>query len=258
MSWTVTPQQKTDPDALAYLAEVERADGQALESGVRDAVIAFVTGCKTDGLWSSIDYCLILSGARSLAGALIPLKGGTPQNNGFASGDYNRKTGLKGDGSTKYLNTNYPDNFNAQNNIHIVTYASEAATGSVAGYVYSDGNVTSGFLKAGSDLYFRGRSNNGKLYSGSGSSTGYMGIKRQLSTEIKTVLGAGSELVTTENSSAPTGQTFVIHCARSSGNVLNAFSNGRLNVVSIGAALDLAAYRTRINNLVDAFAAAIP
>ena len=90
MSWVITGMQKTDPDALAYLAEVERIDGQALESGTRNAVIAFVTGCKADGIWTAIKASCILSGARTLSGALMPLAGTAPSNFNFVSGDYNR------------------------------------------------------------------------------------------------------------------------------------------------------------------------
>jgi hypothetical protein len=56
---------------------------------------------------TAIKASCILAGARTLAGALVPLAGAAPTNVGpFVSGDYNRKTGLVGDGSTKYLNSN--------------------------------------------------------------------------------------------------------------------------------------------------------
>ena len=41
MSWLITGSQKLDPDALDYLDRVEFVDGQALEAGVRTAVIDF-------------------------------------------------------------------------------------------------------------------------------------------------------------------------------------------------------------------------
>lgn len=43
-----------DVDAQAYITAVDAADGQALETGVRDAINAFVVGCKADGIWAAI------------------------------------------------------------------------------------------------------------------------------------------------------------------------------------------------------------
>lgn len=93
----------TDPDALAYIAGVEAADGQTLEPAVSSALGTFIVGLKVDGWYGAITNACILCGARTLAGALIPLKGGAPTNNNFVSGDYNRKTGLLGNAATKSL-----------------------------------------------------------------------------------------------------------------------------------------------------------
>jgi hypothetical protein len=67
-----------DADAQAYITAVETADGQALETGVRDAINAFVVGCKADGIWNAIKASCILAGARTLTGALVPLVGTAP------------------------------------------------------------------------------------------------------------------------------------------------------------------------------------
>jgi hypothetical protein len=40
-----------DADAVAYIAAVEAADGQALETATRMAINSFVKGCKADGIW---------------------------------------------------------------------------------------------------------------------------------------------------------------------------------------------------------------
>ncbi len=93
----------TDADAIAYVAAVEAADGQALEFGVGKAINDFVVGCKLDGTWSAIKASCILAGARTLNGALVPLAGTAPTNNNFVSGDYNRKTGVGGQWEYKVL-----------------------------------------------------------------------------------------------------------------------------------------------------------
>ena len=81
------PPVSLDSDALIYINNVEAAEGQQLESGVRQAISDFVAGCKSDGIWNSLVSCCILAGARTLYGALIPLVGTAPSNVNFAAGD---------------------------------------------------------------------------------------------------------------------------------------------------------------------------
>jgi hypothetical protein len=124
------PAPSFDADALAYITAVEAADGQALESGVKTAINDFVVGCKSDGIWAAINQSYILAGARTLNGALVPLKGPAPTNFNFVSADYNRETGLKGNGTTKYLSTNRLMNAEAQDNRHIaLMFTSPISTG---------------------------------------------------------------------------------------------------------------------------------
>jgi len=117
-----------DPDALAYIAAVEAADGQALEEGVATAFTEFITGCKSDGIWTALKASCILAGARTLSGALVPLVGTAPTNFNFVSADYNRETGLKGNGSTKYLNSNRASNDDPVDSKHLFVNFSEKWT----------------------------------------------------------------------------------------------------------------------------------
>jgi hypothetical protein len=135
-----------DADALNYLAAVEAADGESLENSVKVAINTFVVGCKADGSWDSIITSCIMAGARTVAGAIIPLKGNAPTNNNFVSGDYSRKIGLLGDGSTKYLATGYNNNDTTnfpQNDSHISCYISTSqanSSGTFVGTVNSTGS----------------------------------------------------------------------------------------------------------------------
>jgi hypothetical protein len=130
-----------DPDAAAYIAEVEATDGEPLEPEVKTAYNSFVVGCKEDGIWDAIKASCIMAGARTLQGALIPLVGTAPTNLNFVESDYDRKTGLKGDGVTKYLLTNLSD----KNDIggtgnHFLIWQADGAT-ELAG---TAGHTTSG------------------------------------------------------------------------------------------------------------------
>ena len=100
-----------DPDAQSYITAVEAADGQALEAGVKNAMNALVVGFKAQSIWTPAAQLLMPCGPRTLAGALVPLKGTAPTNNGFLSSNYNRKTGLGDPSNTsKWLNSNVLQN----------------------------------------------------------------------------------------------------------------------------------------------------
>lgn len=96
----------TDADAQSYIAQVESADGQPLEEGVKISINNLILGLKGHNLWSNLNHLLLLSGPRTLNGLLVPVKGTAPTLNNFTIDDYNRKTGITGDGSTKYINSN--------------------------------------------------------------------------------------------------------------------------------------------------------
>jgi hypothetical protein len=122
-----------DPDASAYIAAVEFADGQSLEDTVKIAINAFVVGLKTDGIWNSVLASCIMMGARTIEGAIVPLKGPTPTGFNFVSGDYNRKTGIVGNGSTKYIDTGFLDeNPTYRLNYHCGVHQTVAGSGNGA------------------------------------------------------------------------------------------------------------------------------
>lgn len=85
-----------DLDAAAYIAAVEAADGQALETGVKEAINALVVTLKDTTGWAAMTNLLPLAGPRTLAGAQIPLKGTVDAFNNITSGDYDRKKGING------------------------------------------------------------------------------------------------------------------------------------------------------------------
>ena len=69
----------TDADALDYLDRMAAADGAGVEVGVATAVDAFVADSKALGVWDSIRASCVLAGARTLAGALVPLRDYGPE-----------------------------------------------------------------------------------------------------------------------------------------------------------------------------------
>jgi hypothetical protein len=100
-NFLIVSNRYTDTDASAYLNLVEAADSQPLEIGIKNSIHEFVLSCKQSGLWGSINNCFIFSGAKTLSGALVPLKGNSVSFHNFASGRYNRKR-IQGNG-TSYI-----------------------------------------------------------------------------------------------------------------------------------------------------------
>ena len=255
MTWTITPTNllPDDADAVAYIAAVEAADGEALEPAVRLAINSFIKGCKADGIWPAIKASCILAGARTLNGALVPLVGAAPTNFNFVAGDYNRKTGLVGDGSTKYLDSNRNNNADPQNSKHIAVYASTAINASSIGAF--SGNTASGASWIARDAtasYFRVNSSASVAVTQT-APQGFIGISRFSSSTITYRVNSVS-VGASQPSGAP--ENLATNVFRQ-GAALN-FTSARLAFYSIGEALDLALLDTRVTALVNAFGAAIP
>lgn len=131
----------SDPDARNYVSRVEAADGQSLEPGVVAAIDEFIHGCKTDDAWDFIVSSCILCGARTLAGALVPLVGNNITNQGVQESYYNRITGMTATGS--YLDTNTPDVSSdvPLNDVHMYVRISSLPTALNTGFLVS-GNIS--------------------------------------------------------------------------------------------------------------------
>jgi hypothetical protein len=242
-----------DTDAAAYIAAVETADGQALEERTKIAIDNFVLGCKADGIWTAIKASCILAGARTLAGALVPLVGTAPTNNNFVSGDYNRKTGL-GDGSntTKFLNTNRAENADPQDNIHLSFYASSGdTTANVMGIgsTYIRNNAT--------QVVYACRLAEFATTARTRSSTGFFGVTRSAGASF-TRYASGSPAINesvTAASSAPGSESYRVFTRVDPAASL---SQRRIAFYSIGESLDLQKLDSRVTDLITAFGVAIP
>jgi hypothetical protein len=257
MSWVITGRQvdAADADARAYLAAVEAADTQALEPAVRLAVDAFVIGCKADGIWTAIKASCILAGARTRLGALVPLKGTAPTSFNFVDADYNRKTGLVGDGSTKYLDSNRNNNADPQNSNHNGVYATAIAA---AEGTFIAGNTTAAtgmnFLVGGqsAQIFSRNRSLSG-TGQGVAPLPGFLAHSRSASGSYSLRFNNSSATVNVSSDGINAGTVKIFR--RDSTLFYGAH---RLAFYSIGESLDLALLDARVTDLINAFAAAIP
>lgn len=242
-----------DADVSSYILAVESADGQQLEQGVISAVESFVLGCKSDGIWSAIKASCILAGARTLSGALRPLVGTAPTNANFVSGDYNRETGLIGNGSTKYLNSNRAGNADPQDNIHQSIYLTAAPTITVSRSFIGNNISPQTFLSSGTSANLGSRCRTGGTYLiGSSTTSGLKAQSRSLAASYIVRTGGTNYTRATPSSGNPSQNHFVFSTGASGS------FDGRLAFYSIGESIDLALLDTRVSNLMTALAAAIP
>jgi hypothetical protein len=178
----------------------------------------------------------------------------------FVSGDYNRKTGLAGDGSAKYLNSNRNNNADPQDNQHVAVY--QTALGTIAsGRLLSgrdpstatgstqlsdaDGTLANveGYSRFNGTLMGITRANAPKFF----------GLSRSSSSSY-TVRQASINTIRNDSSAAPNSTSIAIF----SNPAPTSYTNARLAFYSIGESLDLQKLDSRVTDLINAFGAAIP
>jgi hypothetical protein len=244
----------SDADARAYIEAVRLADGQYMEPGVQLAVNDFVAGCKADGIWAVIKACCILMGARTLSGALVPLVGSAPTNTNFVGGDYDRKTGLKGNASNKRLAVNRNNNADPQDDCHgyvRVTEAPATLVRSPFGAVNFSANRHI-YVNATADHRFfangpvAGISTNVGLVGG-------LGIARNNSANFDYFLYTALANVSNTSSANPSNG-LAVFSSTTAGAV---HSDCRISLYSFGEFLSLSTLNTRVSTLSTAIGAAI-
>jgi hypothetical protein len=233
-----------------YLLDVEAADQQTLELEVLKVMGQFAEYRIPLG-----GACCLMAGARTLAGALVPMVGAAPTNVGpFVSGDYSRSTGLVGNGSTKYLNSNRNNNADPQNSQHLAVYVTVLPTGIGARFAGdgagSTGRTTIGHQDMPAPLNFRLRTDT--LYTsslGNISANRLIGVSRSNSSNFTERSNNQSATVTAASETPTTG---AIEVFRGTTN----YTNARLSMYSIGPSVDLTAMDTAITTCMNALAAA--
>lgn len=250
-----------DPDALSYITAVETADEEALETNVKTAINNFVIELKTEALWDELQQVVIMAGARTLEGALIPLKGPTPTNNGFILTDYNRITGLKGNGngavtnpSGKWINSNLL-NSSINDFIHGSTWITETTT------VNASASFGSGFNVTNQKIITIAQDTVGDFYRIKGSTTfnnavplatGFTGITRIDNTTVTFFKNNVSTNVTNSVGTIDINDNVIIFGRGSTSNP-NSRSNQRLRHWSLGSNLDLVKLQTAFTNLYNVY-----
>jgi hypothetical protein len=250
-------------------ADVTAGNTQGLELGVTDAFnttlqdlvgdsVLGVSGGVITQPASTIKAMPFMVGARTLQGCLVPVVGTAPTNFGFVAEDYNRKTGLVGNGSTKYLNSNRNNNADPQDSQHMgvfpTTVNSVDQDRVYMGAGLNDTGSTYFFTRT-ADAAVRNRSATANIGLTRGVANSLIGMNRSLSTEFVYRQSGASQTISRNSETPLNGNIFVF---RGAGFTPGALSNARLAFYSIGESLDLALLDARVTALINAIAAAIP
>ena len=175
------------------------------------------------------------------------------------SGDYNRKVGLVGNRSTKYLNSNRFSDSDPHNNQHLSVFVTAPPSSSsidvLAGTDDGLGNVQ--LLQVFAQLQFKCRDGGANSpASASSSLSGLVAVSRSSSADYSFRARSGAiSGVFTSTSSAPSAQAINIF---QRGTAQPFPTDARLAFYSIGESIDLALLDTRVSALIAAYAAAIP
>jgi hypothetical protein len=185
-------------------------------------------------------------GARTLAGALTPLVGSAPTNNGpFVSGDYNRR-GLVGNGTTKYLDTGRNNNADSQNNNHNAVYV-QAFNGNNFNVIgaadpFNETGANSFGLTAAGVFFARNRSS-AAFTALVAPAAGFLGVSRAASTGY-TYRFSGATATHTQASQTPSNRNVIVYSRTTA-----AQSPSRIAFYSVGGAIDLALLDARVSAL---------
>jgi len=251
-----------DLDAQAWISSVEALDGQFLEVGVRQAVCDLVTGLKADGIWTKLKAVGLLSVARTFDAAFVPLKGPQPTVFNFVSGDYDRKTGLVGNGSSKYLNTNRNNNADSQNDqaigvwLHTALGIGDAAIG--AGTAENGAShIIRRTAPNDTQLGFRSRNASVDGIAG-GTSTGYVGLSRTSSTGFTARLAGSNNSITRASQTPYNSNVMVFVTTTAAGGGFFGYTSARMRFYHVGEGITLADLNSRLTTFFTAVDAIMP
>lgn len=248
-----------DSDALAYISAVETADDQQLENYILSAINTFISGLKTDNVWADIEAACILSGARTLTGALTPLKGPAPTSYNFVSGDYIRFGGLRGNTSTKYIDSGRAnDASGTQDDFHMAAFnsilLSNSARASIMGCASHNVSGGSYFNSASTAIPERGfiacRTAATNQASVTSRYSRFMGVSRSASASFDYVGDMGSVTVATISQTPAAGNIYIF-ASNNGGTAVQYDGDVRLMFYSIGTATTLTSIRDRLFTFID-------
>ena len=247
------------PQTLDYIARLKDVDGHdPAFDAANDYLIRELVNLG-GAYWDTMGTMTTLVG-KKWEGLLVPLRDGmnvgTNVDDNFVIGDFNAKTGLIGDGSTKYINSNRNNNADGRDDQSMGVWLTSVTT--LTSYVSPMGADESHWAKraTSSSTYVpRNRSSTANVFNTDGIfMPGYEGMSRSNSANFDFREKGGTRTLTRASSSPVDQNVFVM--ARNSATGAALHSNERSSLYHIGPALNLATldgilteYMSRINEV---------
>ena len=132
------------PEATNYFSRLDAA-GDTTYVDYKQPLANYIDSLVTLGgaYWDDMGSAASFVGV-GIQGVTVPLKSTMPTltNNNFVVGDLDQLTGLKGDASTKYIDTNVADNINGSTDISAGIYVTEGSELEFDAYFGSSENGT--------------------------------------------------------------------------------------------------------------------
>ena len=224
------------PEATNYFSRLDAA-GDTTYVDYKQPLANYIDSLVTLGgaYWDDMLTSASFVGV-GIQGITVPLRDGMNAltNNNFVAGDLNQLTGLKSDGSTKYLDTGYIDSDLAQNNGSLSVYVDTPS--SINGSFYA-GTTSTG----NTGTFLRRRVVNPQLNVhgflvdvGTAIIDGLVGVSRTSSTSVNARTNQ-TNYSFTDTSTTPTSDALQIFARQST-----SISDARLATYHAGPALDLA------------------
>lgn len=240
-----------DADAQDYFDRIVVA-GSSINTGNKDAINAFVVGCKADSIWADMVSVAILCASNTLAGSLVPLKGANFTNNGFIEGDYSRTLGITGDLGS-YIDTNLAGNTLAQNDFHMAVWMTGLPTYTTTRVLCGNGTTGTGasniYTASGGAIGARNRTSGASTQAaGTGDETGMYATDRAGSTGFKLFYPPSAAISLGLTSQTSDTSDFCVF-ARAAG---NSPTNARLSFFSFGNSFTLSLLNSRLATLMAA------
>ena len=217
--WKAPPAGGYDTDADLFFTAVGNAGG-SISTATKGYVNTFVVAAKNNNYWNKLLRINLFCGDQ-LTAALVPLKvgGGNPTetNTNFVSGDYTEATGLKGNGSSKRLDTGIvPSTMLTLNDTHSSMYNRSSAGGGSMGCVSGGGTNFIRFLfpdsSNGKGLDDHNNNGNGRLATASALSTPFgFGIGNRSSSTSHDIYRNGTSIASnaTQSGGLPNNNFYV-------------------------------------------------
>ncbi len=234
-----------DPDVQAWI-NARAAASDSVPTLYAIAVNQYVLDLKAiSGMWDAITQLLVFAGASTIAGAMVPIKGATPTASNFVDGDLALKTGLKGDTTSKSVNSGYTGTSFGQNNFHAYALVTDVPsnTNSIFGCAGSGTGAINMLYNNGT----RGRTNNFDAHTVTG--TGGWGLNRSVSGSYQRMLADSVATVTRASQATPARAILLFARSQAASDAAETWGDPRILVWALGAATTLANYTTPGDNL---------